>query len=113
MRADGKIDYLELPGRDMAATKAFYTDVFGWSFVDYGPRYAAYDEGLDGGFDGDPELGTRAPLPVLYATDLNAMQARVEAASGIIVKPIYPFPGGRRFHFRDPAGSELAVWSES
>ena len=70
-------------------------------------------QGLDGGFDGDPELGTRVPLPVLYATDLEAMQARVEAAGGIVVKPIYAFPGGRRFHFRDPAGSELAVWSES
>lgn len=113
MRADGKIDYLELPGGDMNATKAFYSDAFGWTFVDYGPRYAAFDEGLDGGFDGDPELGTRVPLPVLYATDLEAMQARVEAAGGIVVKPVYAFPGGRRFHFRDPAGSELAVWSGS
>ena len=113
MREDGKIDYLELPGSDMDATKAFYSDAFGWSFVDYGPGYAAFDEGLDGGFDGNPEHSTRAPLPVLYAKDLTAMEARVVAAGGVILKPIYAFPGGRRFHFRDPAGSELAVWSES
>lgn len=112
VREDGKIDYLELPGASLGTTKAFYGQAFGWTFVDYGPGYAAFAEGLDGGFDGDPSEGTRVPLPVLYAADLEAMQARVAAAGGTIVKPIYGFPGGRRFHFRDPAGSELAVWSE-
>lgn len=112
MREDGKLDYLELPGGALPQTKAFYGETFGWTFTDYGPTYAAFDQGLDGGFDADAGEATPQPLPVLYAQDLEAMQARVEAAGGVIVRPIYAFPGGRRFHFRDPAGSELAVWSE-
>ena len=112
MREDGKIDYLELPAGSTDSVKAFYGAAFGWTFQDYGPTYAAFDEGLDGGFDADPAERTRAPLPVLYAHDLEAMLARVEAAGAVILKPIYAFPGGRRFHFRDPAGTELAVWSE-
>lgn len=112
MREDGKLDYLELPGGSLPQTKAFYGEAFGWTFVDYGPTYAAFEQGLDGGFDADAGEATPQPLPVLYAQDLEAMQARVEAAGGVIVRPIYAFPGGRRFHFRDPAGSELAVWSE-
>ena len=112
MREDGKLDYLELPGGDLPATKAFYGAAFGWKFIDYGPEYASFDEGLDGGFDAQTD-GVRTPLPVLFASDLEAMQARVEAAGGTIVRPIFAFPGGRRFHFRDPAGNELAVWSET
>lgn len=112
MREDGKLDYLEMPSEDIDKTKAFYGAAFGWVFQDYGPTYAAFDQGLDGGFDSDPERPL-APLPVLFATDLEAMLARVEAAGGTIVKPPFAFPGGRRFHFRDPAGNELAVWSES
>ncbi|WP_019904890.1 VOC family protein [Methylobacterium sp. 77] len=112
MRQDGKLDYLELPGGAIEAVKTFYGAAFGWTFTDYGPRYAAFDEGLEGGFDADEAKATRAPLPVLYAHDLEAMLARVESAGGTILAPIYAFPGGRRFHFRDPAGTELAVWSE-
>ena len=112
MRTDGKLDYLELPSTGLPETKAFYSAAFGWSFQDYGPTYAAFDQGLDGGFDADPERPT-APLPVLYATDLEGMASKVEAAGGIIDKPIFDFPGGRRFHFRDPSGNELAVWSET
>ena len=112
MREDGKIDYLELPAGSMPSIKAFYGQAFGWTFQDYGPTYAAFNEGLDGGFDGDSTNHSPTPLPVLYAHDLDAMQARVKAAGGAIVKPIFAFPGGRRFHFRDPAGTELAVWSE-
>jgi len=112
MRSDGKLDYLELPATALPETKAFYTAAFGWAFQDYGPSYAGFDEGLDGGFDSDPEKSA-APLPILYAQDLEAMQVRVEAAGGQIVRPIYAFPGGRRFHFRDPSGNELAVWSEA
>lgn len=112
MREDGKLDYLELPGGDLPAAKAFYGAAFGWRFQDYGPEYAAFTEGLDGGFDAQADA-TRRPLPVLYAHDLEAMRARVEAAGGTIIKPIFAFPGGRRFHFRDPAGNELAVWSET
>jgi len=109
-RQDGKLDYLELRGGDVAGSKAFYAAAFGWSFVDYGPGYAAFDQGLKGGFDGASEA---PPLPVLFATDLDAIQTKVTAAGGTIVKPIFSFPGGRRFHFRDPAGNELAVWSET
>ncbi|WP_295707278.1 VOC family protein [uncultured Brevundimonas sp.] len=112
MREDGKLDYLELPGGSLPQTKAFYGEAFGWTFVDYGPTYAAFEQGLDGGFDADAGEATPQPLPVLYAQDLEAMQARVEAAGGVVVRSIYAFPGGRRFHFRDPAGTELAVWSE-
>ena len=112
MREDGKLDYLEMPGGDMTSTRDFYGQAFGWTFQDYGPTYAAFNEGLDGGFDADPTERSRAPLPVLYAHDLEAMMARVEAAGGVILKPIYAFPGGRRFHFRDPAGTEMAIWSE-
>ena len=113
MKLTGKLDYLELPATALPQTKAFYSQAFGWTFVDYGPTYAAFDQGLDGGFLGDPADRTRTPLPVLYAHDLEAMLAVAEAAGGRIVKPIYAFPGGRRFHFADPAGTELAVWSES
>jgi uncharacterized protein len=114
MREDGKIDYVEMPAGDLAATKAFYTQAFGWSFTDYGPEYAAYEQGLDGGFDAAREDGAvRKPLVILYARDLEAMLARVEAAGGKLTRPIYGFPGGRRFHFTDPSGNELAVWSET
>jgi len=113
MRQDGKIDYIEFPGRDLAKTKAFYAEAFGWRFTDYGPSYAAFEgEGTDGGFDADPTSGRDRPLVVLYAHDLEAMEARVRAAGAAITRPIFAFPGGRRFHFTDPAGTELAVWSE-
>lgn len=113
MRADGKLDYLELPARGgtLDRVKSFYSAAFGWAFTDYGPTYSAFAEGLDGGFDADPEAVAK-PLPVLYATDLERTLAAVEAAGGTILRPIYPFPGGRRFHFSDPAGNELAVWSD-
>jgi predicted enzyme related to lactoylglutathione lyase len=110
MREDGKIDYVEFPARDLAAAKAFYGAAFGWTFTDYGPGYAAFNEGLDGGFQ--TEDGPQKPLVILYARDLEAMEAKVRAAGGTISKPIFSFPGGRRFHFTDPAGNELAVWSE-
>lgn len=112
MREDGKIDYVELPGGDLIATKRFYEAAFGWGFTDYGPSYAAFEQGLDGGFDADAAEQSAAPLVVLYAHDLEAMLAKVQAAGGAVLKPIYAFPGGRRFHFRDPSGNELAVWSE-
>ncbi len=112
MRDNGKLDYLEMPGGDLPAVKAFYAAAFGWRFVDYGPEYAAFDEGLEGGFDAGGEASP-APLPVLYATDLEAMVHKVQAAGAVIVRPIFSFPGGRRFHFRDPAGNELAMWGEA
>ena len=111
MREDGKIDFVELPAGDLPATKAFYAKAFGWGFTDYGPDYAAMAEGLDGGLNADPDDRAKAPLVILYATDLEAMDARVRAAGGTITRPIFSFPSGRRFHFRDPSGNELAVWS--
>lgn len=115
MRDDGKIDYLELPAKGASAEcKRFYREAFGWSFTDYGETYAAFEgAGLDGGFNGEPDSpgGSPAPLVVLYAHDLEAMEAKVRAAGAAIVAPIFAFPGGRRFHFRDPAGNVLAVWT--
>lgn len=112
MRTTGKLDYVEMPatGGTLDRTKAFYSAAFGWSFTDYGPTYAAFSEGLDGGFQADGSEAPAAPLPVLYSDELEATLAAVEAAGGEILKDIYSFPGGRRFHFRDPAGNELAVW---
>ena len=112
MREDGKIDYVEQPGGDLPAVKAFYQAAFGWSFTDYGPSYAAFGEGLDGGFDADPS-GVKRPLVILYANDLEAMEAKVKAAGGVITRAVYTFPGGRRFLFKDPAGNELGVWSQA
>jgi predicted enzyme related to lactoylglutathione lyase len=111
MHEDGKLDYLELPAGDLAALKTFYSNAFGWRFTDYGPTYAAFDEGLAGGFQADAKEGLSQPLPVLYARDLEAMEAKVRAAGGRITRPIFSFPGGRRFHFADPSGNALAVAS--
>jgi predicted enzyme related to lactoylglutathione lyase len=113
MREDGKIDYIEFPGGDLPATKSFYASAFGWGFTDYGPAYAAFDKAaVDGGFNADASDRAKAPLVVLFATDLEAMEAKVKAAGGAISRPIFSFPGGRRFHFTDPSGNELAVFSE-
>ena len=111
MQTDGKIDYVELAGGDLPATKRFYADVFGWTFTDYGPTYAAFDQGLDGGFQSDAAEAAAAPLVVIWADDLEAARRRVEAAGGVLTRAPFAFPGGRRFHFRDPAGTELAVVS--
>lgn len=113
MRSEGKIDYLELQaaGGSIDSVKAFYSAAFGWSFTDYGPSYSAFDEGLDGGLDGSAAVDMK-PLPVLYSEALEETQKAVEEAGGRIVRPIFAFPGGRRFHFVDPAGNELAVWGE-
>lgn len=113
MRITGKLDYLEMPALNgsLDATKSFYARAFGWTFTDYGPAYSAFSEGLDGGFDADPQA-TAKPLPVLYASRLETALDAVTDAGGTITKPIFAFPGGRRFHFTDPAGNELAVWSE-
>ena len=105
------IDYVELPGGDLAATKDFYTAAFGWGFVDYGPTYAALEgAGLDGGFTADTTPGS-PPLVIMRSDDLESTLAAVESAGGTVVEPIFDFPGGRRFHFRDPAGNVLGVWS--
>jgi predicted enzyme related to lactoylglutathione lyase len=112
MKTTGKLDYLEMPatGATLDRAKAFYSSAFGWAFTDYGPTYAAFDEGIEGGLQADAAEAPAAPLPVLYSEELEATFAAVQGAGGVILKPIFPFPGGRRFHFRDPAGNELAVW---
>lgn len=113
MKKTGRIDYVELPGGDLPKTKAFYAEAFEWRFVDYGPTYAAFeDAGLDGGFQADPTAARPKPLVILFSEDLEATLERVVGAGARITAPIFSFPGGRRFHFEDPAGNELAVWSD-
>jgi len=110
---DRQIDYIEMNVADIERSKAFYGKAFGWTFEDYGPAYCAFADGrLSGGFttDGTPKPG--GPLVILYADDLVGIQRQVEAAGGRISKPIFDFPGGQRFHFLDPDGYELAVWSK-
>ena len=108
------IDYIELSVRDVAQAKAFYTAAFGWSFNDYGPDYAGIQgPGREvGGLCKSPSVRPGGPLVVLYSSTLEATLASVLEAGGKIVKPMFEFPGGRRFHFSDPSGNELAVWSE-
>ena len=114
MERDRRIDYIELPATDIAATKRFYVDVFGWKFTDYGPEYTSFEDGrLAGGFTKAGTVATGGPLVVIYADKLEAVEAKVRQAGAAIVKPIFSFPGGRRFHFSDPSGNELAVWSET
>ena len=116
MNLHEKMNYVELPAKDLAATKAFFESVFGWSFVDYGPEYTAFEnQGLDGGFfKSDLASSTEkgAALIVFYSNQLEATLAKVEKAGGAILRPIYSFPGGRRFHFTEPSGNEFAVWGE-
>jgi predicted enzyme related to lactoylglutathione lyase len=108
-----RIDYVELPGGELPVTKAFYSSAFGWGFTDYGPAYAGFDDaGLDGGLAGAETASSSIPLVILKSDDLEGTLSRVEAAGGQITAPIFEFPGGRRFHFRDPAGNELGVWGE-
>lgn len=116
MRAERRIDYVELPAEDLERAKAFYSAVFGWSFEDYGPDYCAFHDGrLDGGFyrsDLRASVAAGSALLILYAADLEEAERRVTAHGGTIVREIFSFPGGRRFHFADPNGNELAIWSD-
>jgi predicted enzyme related to lactoylglutathione lyase len=117
MNEHEKINYVELPSTDLAATKTFFSAAFGWSFVDYGPDYAAFsNEGIDGGFyrsDLVAATNNGSVLVVFYSNDLEATQAKIEAAGGSVIRPAFSFPGGRRFHFSDPNGNEYAVWSDA
>ncbi len=116
MRPERRIDYIELPAADLARAKAFYSAVFEWSFEDYGPDYCAFNDGrLDGGFyrsDRRASVATGSALLIFYAADLEEAARRVSDHGGTIVKEIFSFPGGRRFHFADPNGNELAIWSD-
>ena len=109
-----RIDYVELPsviGHER--TRGFYSHAFGWDFTDYGPDYSATTNGMvNVGLNGQPGDSLAAPLPVIRVDDLEGALDSVTKAGGTIARPIFAFPGGRRFHFIDPSGSELAVWSE-
>ena len=107
------IDYVEFPSTALEPVKAFYGKAFGWTFADYGPTYAApQNAGLDGGFQADANEAPAKPLIILYSDNLDASLVAVTGAGGMVTKTIFDFPGGRRFHFTDPAGNELAVWSD-
>lgn len=110
---DCRVDYVEFGATDIEATKRFYSGVFGWEFTDYGPDYTSFGDGrLNGGFAKVGKVTGGSPLVVVYALDLEAMQASIQSAGAKITKEIFSFPGGRRFHFHDPNGNELAVWSD-
>ncbi len=110
-----RIDYVELPSATAhELTRAFYSRAFGWQFTDFGPDYSATTtEDVDLGLQGDPSGALAAPLPVIRVDDVEAAFDAVTKAGGTIAKPIFSFPGGRRFHFIDPSGSELAVWQSA
>ena len=116
MNQHEKINYSELRAKDIEATKEFFTSVFGWSFEDYGPEYSAFsNEGVDGGFfQSDLSVSTKngSALIVFYSKNIEETQSKIEQAGGLIVRSIFTFPGGRRFHFKDPNGNEYAVWSD-
>ena len=110
------LDYVEIPSTDLAASKRFYGAAFGWEFTDYGPgpdyvgiRGSGEDE--VGGFRPEAQVAPGGPLVILFSDDLEASVDAVRDAGGEVVAEPYPFPGGRRFHFRDPSGNELAVWT--
>ncbi|WHI52076.1 VOC family protein [Microbulbifer sp. MLAF003] len=112
-----KINYVELPSKDLEKTKAFFSEAFGWEFTDYGPDYSAFSgAGLDGGFfqaNLHSSTVNGAALVVLYSSDLEDTLQKVESCGAQVIKPIFSFPGGRRFHFAEPCGNEFAVWSDT
>lgn len=116
MNEHEKINYIEFPSKDINVTKSFFSEVFGWSFVDYGPDYTAFSNaGIDGGFyKSSLSVATEngSALVVFYSAALESTLSRIQNAGGAIIKPIFLFPGGRRFHFTDPNGNEYAVWSD-
>ena len=110
---DRRIDYIEFPAIDIQKTKQFYGQAFGWKFEDYGPDYVSFADGrISGGFAKAASVSRGGPLVVIYAADLTAIENKIRAAGGKITKEPFSFPGGRRFHFTDPNGNELGVWSE-
>ncbi len=112
---DRAIDYIEFPCTDTARVKAFYGGVFGWEFTDSGSDYTSFSDGrIAGGFWTESKVVAQGgPLVVLYAKDLEGLKAKIQAAGGRITLQTFSFPGGRRFHFADPEGNVLAVWSDA
>lgn len=110
---DRRVDYIEFLTTNIEATKTFYSEVFGWDFKDYGPDYTSFSDGrMSGGFESAPTVTAGGPLVVLYSTKLEEIEAAIPAHGGQIVRETFEFPGGRRFHFTDSVGNELAVWSD-
>ena len=107
------ISYVEFKANDLEAIKSFYSNVFNWTFTDYGPTYTSFSEsGLFGGFEQSNKTIINGALVVLYHSNLEVIKNTIVSHGGTISKDIFSFPGGRRFHFKDPAGNELAVWSD-
>ena len=110
------IDYVEMPSTNLSATKDFFTGLFGWTFQDYGPDYAAFDDGrMTGGFFASTitsDVAKGAPLVVFYSPELEKLSKEVIRLGGKITREIFEFPGGRRFHFKAPGTGEFAIWSE-
>lgn len=114
-RAENSINYIELPMTDAEAIIMFYETVFGWQFQRWGENYVSFSgAGIDGGFNGHDDGVVNSPgaLIILYSGDLEKKREQIKVAGGTIKRDIYPFPGGRRFHFTDPSGNELAIWSD-
>lgn len=108
------INYVELKAKNLEAVKAFYQQVFGWTFTDYGPSYTSFsNSGVEGGFEKTDQKIVNGALIVLHHENLELIQEQVEKAGGKITVPIFSFPGGRRFQFSDPSGNELAIWPEA
>lgn len=111
-----KINYIEFPAKDLNITKAFFSKVFGWSFTDFGPDYSAFtDAGISGGVyqvNLCATIDNGSALIVFYSERLDETRAKITEAGGKISKPIFSFPGGKRFHFTEPSGNEFAVWSD-
>jgi predicted enzyme related to lactoylglutathione lyase len=116
MPANNYFDFIELPAKstaELSRTKAFYHAVFGWTYQDWGTDYAdTKDSGPGSGINADPEHRPSHPLAVIYVTGLESVREKIIASQGRITKDIFSFPGGRRFHFQDTSGNELAVWSD-
>jgi|SRR4051794_35015948 predicted enzyme related to lactoylglutathione lyase len=113
---ENQIDFIEWPAASEATlqrAKEFYAAVFGWEFQDWGGDYSdTKSSGVGSGINADPSHRSRSSLVVIYSSDLVAARTRVLAAGGKISKAIFSFPGGNRFHYLDPAGNELGVWSD-
>jgi predicted enzyme related to lactoylglutathione lyase len=110
---DNHINYIEFKANDLEEIKKFYTTAFDWTFTDYGPTYVAFsNSGLEGGFEKSETEIANGVLVVLYHKNLDLIKNKILHIGGEISKDIFSFPGGHRFHFSDPAGNELAVWSD-
>ncbi len=113
VESDNHINYVEFKAKDLTKIKSFYQEIFNWKFKDYGPDYIAFsNSGLEGGFEKSEDEIVNGALIVLYHSSLENLKQTIIKSQGTISKDIFSFPGGRRFHFIDPAGNELAVWSD-